>query len=127
MLLEAFRMWRLPVIREAASKSNRAGLNEIIIRRSKSKSYSSGHCWPGFGRIVVTAGTDPLNAWEVLLHEVVHAAMPANESHGSLFYSTLRRAAQQAWPDVPFDFMHVRNGRRTDSAIVVALHKAHNK
>ena len=47
--------------------------------------------------IVHHTGANPIRVLVVLLHEVVHLAMPQDEHHGALFRSTFARAAQEAW------------------------------
>lgn len=111
LLAEAKRFARLPALR---------GLRrfpDIKFRRSGGKSFTSGHCYYGYqARIVVTVGTDPYQAFETLLHEMVHALHGA-EGHSALFWKTLRQAAREAWPTATFDFLNARDGWTTDQAI----------
>lgn len=67
-------------------------------RRSAESAYSSGHCYWGEMRIVVTAnaGTSPAALDEqkaVLLHEIAHARTPGAK-HGERFYDELLRLAK---------------------------------
>jgi hypothetical protein len=48
------------------------------------------------------AGTNPWEVREVLLHELVHEALPRNVHHQDPFYRVLLRAAREAWPHVEF-------------------------
>ena len=42
-------------------------------------------------------GTNPARVLTVLLHEVVHLALPEDEHHGKLFRATFAAAAEEAW------------------------------
>jgi hypothetical protein len=99
---EAKRMWRLRTIREIPTR--RRDVPEIVYRRSPKKRHSSGYCEWGGRRITMTIGLDEADALGTLLHELVHAALPAYEHHSDRFWSLLRSAAKEAWPDVTFDF-----------------------
>jgi hypothetical protein len=50
-----------------------SSVDEVVWRRSKVKWYSSGHCYIGCGRLVVTAGPEIDEQKVVLLHELTHA------------------------------------------------------
>ena len=47
--------------------------------------------------IVHHPGANPIRVLVVLLHEVVHLALPVDEHHGALFRETFARAAREAW------------------------------
>lgn len=59
----------------------------LTIRRSNTKSYSSGHCWTYAQEMTVTMGTDFEDAMATLIHEMTHAALPPHEGHGDRFLS----------------------------------------
>lgn len=107
---EARRFWRLPSLVEARRASwrtpGRIALPTIEWRRDRTgmKSWTSGTCWTQHQRIVITIGYSPADAVEVVLHELVHAALPLREKHGPLFRSTLASAAREAFPTVEFGF-----------------------
>lgn len=99
-------MWALPYMQR--QRHGGGAVPTIELRRSRSKRYTSGHC-AGSGswaRIVITIGTspDPSEPLGVVLHELVHAALPSSVSHGERFWTTLQCAARDAWPDAPFRF-----------------------
>jgi hypothetical protein len=98
LIKEADRLWRLPVMKEQAAWQPR--VPHLDMRWSKTKAYTSGRSYGG--RIVVTAGTNPWEVREVLLHELVHEALPRNVHHQDPFYRVLLRAAREAWPHVEF-------------------------
>lgn len=99
LLDEAQRLWKLPALRDA---SRSAPLPAIEIRRRKTARTSGSYGW---GRdVVVTAGTDVGSAVEIMLHELVHAALGVSEGHSIRFWQLLRAAAKEAWPEVDFRF-----------------------
>jgi hypothetical protein len=97
-LQEALRqLATLPVFDDAVQPVRR-GI-KLDIGRSQRPSFVSGRA---FGRerrlrIVVPHYAHAAEILEVLLHELVHLAMPAASSHGERFRRTLARAASQAW------------------------------
>lgn len=63
----------------------------LVWRRRRGDSYSSGRAWTETRRIVVTAGSDRVEARLTLLHEIAHIISPAAEHHGREFYRTAWR------------------------------------
>lgn len=97
---EAFRFWRLDAVRSLPGW--RRTLPSITWRRSASKVRTSGHCWYGPPpTVVVTIGSDPYLAVEVVLHELIHAALP-HVGHSERFYRSMHRACREAFPDGDF-------------------------
>jgi hypothetical protein len=109
LVAETRRLWNLPVMKEQRRWSPRTP--DVEFRRSATKPYSSGHAWSG-GRAVVTMGSDPFGVREVLLHELVHVALPSTVHHGDPFFPVLVRAAREAWPHVDFPMGEVHKLRR---------------
>jgi hypothetical protein len=60
---------------------------ELVWRRSRTHTFSSGHCYGG-DRVVITAGTSETDQKVVLLHELAHCAVPWDK-HGDAFYDEL--------------------------------------
>lgn len=130
LLAEARRFWRLTTLAEARRATwrtpGRVALPTIEWRRDRTgmKSHTSGVCWTQHQRIVITIGYSPAEAVEVVLHELVHAALPLREKHGPLFRSTLASAAREAYPTVDFAF-HEMTGREAywalDQRIAVGI------
>lgn len=105
---EAKRMWNLPTMRALPyGADHRRGVPAIDLRR-RTGSYSSGRGSPWHG-VTLTAGTDVAHALEVLLHELLHAALGDDTTsshtrwHTPLFWSSLRSLAKEAWPLVDFE------------------------
>lgn len=113
LVAEQARFARLPSL---ARHFDRCGTPTFAIRRSKTKWYSSGHWYSSPRRIVVTVGLDPYDAPGVVLHEMVHDALPGAH-HSDRFWSALHRAAREAWPDATFDFLGAPRGWRCQRAI----------
>lgn len=116
LIAEAKRFMRLPAM---------AGLKTFPafeFRRSAHKWQSTGTAWDTWpaARITITIGTNPHDAPGVVLHEMVHALLPG-EQHSTLFWSTLQRAAREAWPKARFDFANNPNGWRCQAAIADGL------
>jgi hypothetical protein len=110
LLAEATRLWNLPVMVKQPRWVPQ--LPEIEFRRSRGsrtsrpKTYTSGRCY-GNGwnaRIVLTIGTDPVDALDTVLHELVHAVLPDGEHHGDRFWTVNQSAAREAWPTATFRF-----------------------
>lgn len=98
LLAEARRFAKLPLFREKLRR-----FPTIEFRQSKTKYHTSGRCWQGALRIVVTVGRNPNDPEYVVLHEMVHA-VTYGEGHSPVFWRTLQRAAREAWPKATFDF-----------------------
>ena len=65
-----------------------------------------GTAWPRRRRLRVAAGPDatPERVLEVLVHEMVHLAVPSDTHHGERFRLTFRRACRELWGiEVPLD------------------------
>jgi len=65
-------------------------VTSLQVRQSRTKSHSSGHCWYGSGRLVVTFGRPDAPDSEVerkatVLHEIAHARA-TYDGHGDRFY-----------------------------------------
>jgi hypothetical protein len=121
LLDEASRLWRLPVMREQRRWQTVMPLIEW--RRTRSgKARTSGHAAYGSRRIVVTIGTDPVDAVETVLHELVHVVVGA-EGHSEQFYRVLVRAAREAWTGIEIspDVVHLPRAWQRDSAVTEAL------
>lgn len=70
------------------NKYARASVGTLRIRVSRTKDYSSGHCWYGVGDIVVTLSKPGSNLVEqqvTVLHELAHA-LATWDGHGERFY-----------------------------------------
>jgi hypothetical protein len=50
------------------------------------KRLSSGRTWSQTGRVVITAGSDPLDARVVLIHELAHLAVGEGHGHDGAFW-----------------------------------------
>jgi predicted metal-dependent hydrolase len=69
---------------------DRARAVTLVIRHSRTKPYTSGHCAYWSDRIVVTfGGTDEIEHKFVILHELAHHRAGAYEQHGDGFYDEL--------------------------------------
>lgn len=110
LLAEAKRLWNLPVMVKQPRWVPQ--LPEIEFRRSRGtrgsspKVRTSGRCYGNgwHARIVLTIGSDPVDALDTVLHELVHAVMPDDEHHGDRFWMVNRSAAREAWPTATFRF-----------------------
>lgn len=110
---EAARFWRLPVLREARGGRATAPLPTITWRRARNgKAHTSGHIDGWRKHVVVTIGTDVGGAVETVLHELVHASLPYSAGHSDRFWSTLRSAAREAFPDADYRFHEGRPNER---------------
>lgn len=98
---EAARIWKVSTFREM--RRWRKEVPPITFRRSQ-KWHSSGHANYYSRQIVVTIGTNPYDAAVTVLHELGHIAV-GSEGHSSRFWSALRSAAKEAWPEVPWSFV----------------------
>lgn len=68
-------------------------LTRATLRLSRGTSHhSSGHCYTVSQSLHVTVGTDWEDAKGTLVHELTHAALPANVGHGDKFRSLLNDA-----------------------------------
>jgi hypothetical protein len=101
---EARRLWNLPVFKRQPRW--KPGVPTITVRRSAAKRHTSGHSYFNHGGIVLTVGSDLDEALGVLLHELAHPIIgkPDGEIHPESFWTFLRSAAREAWPDAPFQF-----------------------
>lgn len=101
---EAYRLWNLPVFRQQPRWRKR--LPDIEVRRSQAKRHTSGHASFNGSRIVLTIGSDVADGLSTLLHELAHPIIgkPNGQIHPEAFWTFVRSAARQAWPDAPFTF-----------------------
>lgn len=63
-------------------------VSSLQVRVSRTKTYSSGHCWYGDGRLVVTLskpGSELVEQQATVLHEIAHARA-SWDGHGERFY-----------------------------------------
>lgn len=58
----------------------------LVWRQSKTKSYTSGFTYDRGNRVVVTAGTDPVQHKVVLLHEMAHWLAGPGVRHSPAFW-----------------------------------------
>ena len=75
-------------VKTLVAKYSRGNVGEVRIRQSRSKTYTSGHCWYGSGDVVVTlskTGSDENEQRAVLLHEIAHA-IALWDRHGDRFH-----------------------------------------
>lgn len=77
------------------AKYGAGSVRSLRIRQSRLKDHSSGHCWYGDGRLVVTFARDggPYGEVErraVVLHEIAHA-LAKWDQHGPAFYAEWHR------------------------------------
>lgn len=117
---EAKRLWNLSTLRGLPRW--RRDLPHIDWRRSAHKVGSSGVSYGH--RIVVTRGSDPAAALATLLHELVHAALPSGEHHSARYWSMLRSAAKEAWPEADwshFATSHPKTAWQKQAAISYGL------
>lgn len=84
VMVEAYRLWRLPVMRQQPRWSKTLPLIEL--RRGRAW-YSSGRCWGtgGRARILLTVGKDDACVRVTLLHELVHACQSSGTAHAERF------------------------------------------
>jgi hypothetical protein len=101
LLAFARRIWALPALRAERPRGRR--FPEITWRRGHGR-WTSGTCWVEQGRVVVTIGAEQYRAPEVVIHELVHTALPSDTHHSRRFWSVLRAVATEAWPEVAFDW-----------------------
>lgn len=107
LLVEAARLWKVPALKAFGPK---APLPAIEIRRSTTRFHTSGVYYYRERRVVLTVGTDPAGAVEALLHELTHARV-GREGHSARFWSILRCAASEAWPETDFRFQDLTTSR----------------
>lgn len=116
---EFVRLTKLKTLKEA-------GLLRIppfkLRRSERRKDCASGHAWSA-GRMVVTAGVDaPLErVLYVILHELVHVALPSNVHHGRRFWATLREATEEAWGVQVTNFGDFRGQHAKGVALAAAI------
>jgi len=70
------------------------------------RSGVSGRAWTRQQRMRIAAGTDatPERVLQVLVHEMVHLALPPGIAHGERFRRTFQRACRNLWKiEVPLD------------------------
>lgn len=94
-------------------------LPRITFRKTTRAHYprTSGHCHYRTREITLTLGTDAADAVATVLHELAHAAV-GGEGHSRRYWSVLRSAAREAWPEAVFDFSDGQDvGWRCDRAI----------
>lgn len=71
------------------AKYGRANVSSLTVRQSRTKDYTSGHCWYSGGRLVVTfslPGSDERERQASVLHEIAHA-LATYDDHGDRFYA----------------------------------------
>lgn len=130
VLAEADRCW--PDARAAARpfwrRFQRGRLRarpEVTIRRRRRGDHVTGRCYLDASRRVVV--TLPMQAGLaeasfVLLHELAHAALPADARHGEAFRLTLAGAAAGRWPELAGVLAHPpRTARGLDRLILAEL------
>lgn len=109
-------LWRargLQAMREARGTTRRLPqLNEVVVRR-RSDEYCSGRAWPTLQRMVLSIGQQQTRerVEELVLHELLHLALPSRHHHGPRFRSGIIAACREWWPDCP-SVWEVRNEGR---------------
>lgn len=104
---EAKRIWALPTFRPLAYGADRGYPVPQIRLQHRTGYYSTGRASPWNG-VAMTAGTDVGHALETLLHELLHAALGddsatnATRWHTPQFWTYIRSAMKEAWPQVDF-------------------------
>ena len=123
---EARRLWKL--------FGKRSSLPEITVRQRRNGDYVSGHAYPWEKRITITVGTDPIDTWGVLAHELCHVAVGSSRTatgsrswHGEDFYRalvdvTLRRFKLDKLPTL--GSLSDLTGYKVDGAIRAGLRDA---
>lgn len=78
------------------------------------KRLSSGRTWNQTGRVVVTAGSDPLDARVVLIHELTHLAVGAGHGHDRAFWDRdIKLLARYLGPaELPYAISRESNYRK---------------
>ena len=101
----------------------RALRSKLTVRRG-TRRYSSGTSYGWSGRVVVTAGTDRVEALTTLLHELAHQAAPIQEGHGPRFHWLFTEAITEVCGEPPA-FKWGRPNKQSDfQAGMVAVEKA---
>jgi len=102
LIRELYRFWQLPSIREARNLPRRIvpGAFQhtpptLNVRRRRTYNGTSGRAWAR--RIHLTVGCNPEAAIIVLLHEVVHAALPQGDHHSARFWAYYAQACEEAF------------------------------
>ena len=88
------------------SQGNKVRSYNLVWRRRSKGRYSSGTTYLIGTRIVVTAGSDRLDAKLILLHELAHSLTVNDYKHGSEFWDvawTLYR-----WAKLPMKYCKLR-------------------
>lgn len=130
VLREADRCWphALTAARPHWRRFQRGRLRtrpEVTVRRRRRGDHVTGRCYLDASRRVVV--TLPLRAGLaeasfVLLHELTHAALPADVRHGEAFRVTLAEAAVARWPALaPALARPPRTARGLDRLILAEL------
>lgn len=103
--------WALPTVAEARREHGNAGRADIIvskltIRRRSDRNWT-GCAWPALGRIVLSIPRDlpdetvaRVRLRELVLHEVVHVALPPGTAHGPEFRRVMLGAIRDWWPGI---------------------------
>lgn len=121
------QMMRLPALRNYAEQACpyvRLQAPAVTLRRSATKSYSSGHAPYYNWRFVVTAAVDPTREdfEELLLHELLHLLMPG-EHHNQRYRARLALAAREWWPGLTVKASDHNSCHGMDQAIAQAARK----
>lgn len=92
-------IFRTPEVRARAKQDGRSGRwRPTLGVHRRRDSYVTGRAWPFEDRIHLSVGNAlAASIRETLLHEVVHAVLPHDEWHGSIFRAALCRAARELW------------------------------
>lgn len=87
---EATRLWRILQKQEAKPKRSMPSIKVVQRKRSSSSGhYEIGH------HVQLNLGTNSIDAWETLAHELVHAI--GYRGHGHDFYQCLKQLTETRW------------------------------
>jgi hypothetical protein len=96
IIAECDRVWRLPSLREF--HKGRAKPVVEFQRRHKGN-HTSGHAIPTLNRVFLTLPDNQAEVYGVILHELVHCALPPSTAHKPLFWNVLQQATRERWPE----------------------------
>jgi hypothetical protein len=115
---EAWRIWRLPAIRETTQQQRLPDIEWRHRRGYHTSGVSQG------GRLVITAPDDAPKAIAVLIHELAHEAGHWNgeaRGHSREFWRLVRRIAREAYPGITVE--PCRDGWQVDQAVAAGIRR----
>jgi hypothetical protein len=76
--------WAQKLAAEVAASHDKVPPSIVWVRRNRTE--SSGMAYVTLNKVVIQAGTDPLDLKLVVLHELAHCLLPNSEKHGPRFW-----------------------------------------